>query len=132
VRAWNEIDVVREDLGRITPEPAQKLALDETRKAMDEVYVKRYARIADLDSTPPVLMVIVMAVAGFFVLAYPPLVGMTANSRNIAVLGCAGAIIGMGMYLVLMMRDPFTAPLTVDPDAFRAVLERYTQLSASG
>lgn len=125
--AWRELDAAQGALQAI-PEDRRAAAFDATSASLDEVYVKRYARLADLDAVSPSIMVVAMVVAGILVLVYPPLVGMTANPRNVALLGFAGAIVGFGIVLVLQLRDPFTAPLNVTPSAFQAAMERYAQL----
>ncbi|WP_436776701.1 hypothetical protein [Yinghuangia sp. YIM S09857] len=125
--SWQQLDAVQSALAAV-PAERREAAYDATSAALDEVYVKRYARLADLDSVSPPILFAVMIAAGLLVLVYPPLVGMTANVRNIAVLGLAGAVVGFGVLLVFQLRDPFTAPLNVGPSAFQAALDRYAQL----
>ncbi|MCF2530919.1 bestrophin-like domain [Yinghuangia soli] len=125
--AWRQLDAVQSTLNAV-PADRRAEAYDATVASLDEVYVKRYARLADLDSVSPPVLFAAMIAAGLLVLIYPPLVGMTANPRNVAVLGFAGAIVGFGILLVWQLRDPFTAPLNVGPSAFQAALERYAQL----
>jgi hypothetical protein len=125
--AWRRLDAVQ---GALSAVPADRRgeAYDATTAALDDVYIKRYARLADLDAVSPPVLFGALIVAGLLVLVYPPVVGMTANSRNVAVLGFAGAIVGFGVVLVFLLRDPFTAPLNVGPSAFQAALERYAQM----
>lgn len=125
--SWRQLDAVQSGLAAV-PADRRNAAYDATSAAVDEVYVKRYARLADLDAVSPPILLAAMIAAGLLVLIYPPLVGMTANVRNVAVLGLAGAIVGFGVLLVFQLRDPFTAPLNVGPSAFQAALDRYAQL----
>lgn len=125
--AWRDLDAVQGALTAVPPDRRGD-AYDATSAALDDVYVKRYARLADLDAVSPPVLFGALVAAGLLVLAYPPLVGMTANSRNVAVLGFAGAIVGFGVVLVFLLRDPFTAPLNVGPSAFQEALARYAQL----
>ncbi|UGQ10884.1 DUF4239 domain-containing protein [Yinghuangia sp. ASG 101] len=126
--AWRELDAVQGALNAV-PEDRRASGFEATSEAVDEVYVKRYARLADLDAVSPSVLFAAMIVAGVLVLVYPPVVGMTANRRNIALLGFAGAVVGFGILLVYQMRDPFTAPLSVGPSAFEAALVRFGQLT---
>ncbi|MDI2127212.1 DUF4239 domain-containing protein [Yinghuangia seranimata] len=125
--AWRQLDGVQAALGAV-PEDRRGSAYDATSAAVDDVYVKRYARLADLDAVSPRVLLAAMITAGILVVVYPCLVGMTANPRNVALLAFAGAIVGFGILLVFQLRDPFTAPLNVGPSAFRDALERYSQL----
>ncbi|WP_436789945.1 hypothetical protein [Yinghuangia sp. YIM S10712] len=126
--AWRQLDAVQGALDAV-PQDHRATAFDATAAAVDEVYIKRYARLADLDAVSPPVLFAAMIVAGVLVLVYPPLVGMTADRRNIALLGFAGAVVGFGILLVFQMRDPFTAPLNIGPSAFQAALARYGQLT---
>ncbi|MGA4538522.1 hypothetical protein ACPA54_00840 [Uniformispora flossi] len=126
--AWRRLDAVQAAFNSI-PKERRGEAYDATAAALDDLYVKRYARLADVDSVAPDVLLVAMVVAGILVLVYPPLVGMTVNPRNVALLGFAGAVVGFGILFVFQLRDPFTAPLNVGPSAFKDALARYTQLA---
>jgi hypothetical protein len=126
-QAWWDLDQVRDRFregapGKMTP------AYDEANKALEDLYVRRYTRAADLTVTTPPIMLAALVVAGALVILYPLLVGIPANRRNIAIMGCVGVIVGFGLYLVIALQDPFSPPVSIGPDGFEDALRRFTRL----
>jgi len=60
--------------------------------------------------------------------AYPPLVGLTANGRNVILLSGLGAMVALGILIVIGLSQPYSEPLSIEPTAFRHALEQFTQI----
>jgi hypothetical protein len=97
--------------------------------ALDDIYSKRLIRAADVNYSMPSLLYFALVVAAVLLVAYPPLVGLTANLRNTMVLSGLGAMVGLGILIVVGLSHPYSEPLSIAPTAFRHALQQFTQIN---
>jgi hypothetical protein len=64
--------------------------------ALDDVYMKRAVRAGDVNYAVPRLIYAALIAAALLLIAYPPLVGFTANARNVALLAGFGLQVRAG------------------------------------
>lgn len=124
------LDALRVEAAGIHPATAaDEKARADVAAALDDVYSKRLIRAADVNYTMPSLLYVAMVIAAVLLVAYPPLVGLTANGRNVVVLSGLGAMVGLGILIVVGLSHPYSEPLRIAPTAFRHALEQFTQIN---
>lgn len=124
------LDGLRVEVGAIQPATAadEKDRAD-VAAALDDIYSKRQIRAADVNYSMPSLLYVAMVIAAVLLIAYPPLVGLTANGRNVMVLAGLGAMVGLGILIVVGLSQPYSEPLSIEPTAFRHALQQFTQIN---
>ncbi|MFL6116522.1 MAG: hypothetical protein ACJ786_34970 [Catenulispora sp.] len=133
--AWTDLDRLRSSVAALHPaDAAAEKRRSDLAAALDDVYMKRAVRAGDVNYAVPKLIYAALIAAALLLIAYPPLVGFTANARNVALLAGFGAMIGVGIYVVIELSRPYSPPLTIHPTAFKFALERFAQITgqASG
>ena len=130
VRAAATLDGLRVEVGAIHPATAadEKNRAD-VASALDDIYSKRLIRAADVNYDMPKLLYVALIIAAILLVGYPPLVGLTANGRNVALLAGLGAMVGLGIFIVMALSQPYGELLRIQPSAFRHALERFTQIN---
>jgi hypothetical protein len=124
------LDALRVETGAIRPATAaDEKARADVAATLDDVYSKRLIRAADVNYSMPALLYVAMIIAAVLLVAYPPLVGLTANGRNVVVLSGLGAMVGLGILIVFGLSHPYSEPLRIAPTAFRHALEQFTQIN---
>jgi hypothetical protein len=123
------LDGLRVEIGAIHPATAadEKDRAD-VAAALDDIYSKRLIRTADVNYSMPSLLYFALVVAAVLLVAYPPMVGLTANGRNVVVLAGLGAMVGLGILIVIGLSHPYSEPLRIAPTAFRHALQQFTQI----
>ena len=129
-RAAATLDGLRVEVGAVHPDTAagEKSRAD-VASALDDAYPKLPIRAADVNSAMPSLLYFALLVAALLLVAYPPLVGLTANGRNVVVLSGLGAMVGLGILIVIGLSHPYSEPLAIAPTAFRHALEQFAQIN---
>jgi hypothetical protein len=130
-QAFSTLDALRNRVGAIHPADAttEKHRAD-VAAALDDLYTKRSVRAADVSYSIPAIIYAALVVGSVLLIAYPPLVGLTANRRNATLLGGLGAMMGIGIFIVITLSHPFSHPFGLHPDAFHRALDRFTQINA--
>ena len=129
------LDGLRVEVGAIHPAAATAATtVDDKNRAgvaaaLDDVYSTRLISAADVNYTMPALLYFALVVAALLLIAYPPLVGLPANGRNVVVLSGLGAMVGLGILIVIGLSHPYSEPLAIAPTAFRHALEQFTQIA---
>jgi hypothetical protein len=127
--AAGTLDGLRVAAGAIHPAAAaEEKARSDVAAALDDVYAKRLIRAADVTYTMPSLLYLAMVLAALLLVAYPPLVGLTVNGRNVVVLSGLGAMVGLGILIVIGLSQPYSEPLSIEPTAFRHALRQFSQI----
>lgn len=111
------------------PEPvaaARESALDNVRTAADE----RRARIeqATGDSSLLKLLLLGTIVGGVAMVAFPVLVGFSANLRHIVSLAGLAGVLAFTVYFAIELDQPFHGLIRVEPDSFRSALAEYGRI----
>jgi hypothetical protein len=123
------LDGLRVEVGAIhSATAADEKDRADVAAALDDIYAKRLIRAADVNYSMPSLLYIAMVIAAILLVAYPPLVGLTANGRNVALLSGLGAMVGLGILIVVGLSQPYSEPLSIEPTAFRHALQQFTQI----
>jgi hypothetical protein len=124
------LDGLRVEVAGIHPATAaQEKDRADVGAALDDIYSKRLIRAADVNYSMPSLLYIALVIAAVLLVAYPPLVGLTANGRNVVLLAGLGAMVGLGILIVIGLSHPYSEPLRIAPTAFRHALEQFTQIT---
>ena len=128
--AWATLDTLRADVAAIHPADAtaEKKRAD-LAAALDDVYAKRAIRTADVNYNMPTIIYAALIIGALLLIAYPPLVGLTANPRNVTLLAGLGAMIGLGIFIVITLSHPYSHPLGLKPTAFEQALQRFAQIA---
>ena len=129
--AWATLDGLRAHVAALHPADA---AADTKRAdlvaALDDLTAKRAIRAADVNYAMPAIVYAAFVVGALLLICYPPLVGLTANARNVTLLGGLGAMVGLGIFIVISLSHPYSHPVGLKPVAFHQALDRFTQINA--
>ncbi|GAA1981690.1 hypothetical protein [Catenulispora subtropica] len=124
------LDGLRADVGAIRPaDAAAEKKRADLAAALDDIYSKRLIRAADVNYDMPKVLYVALIIAAILLIGYPPLVGLTANGRNVVLLAGLGAMVGLGIFIVMALSHPYGEPLRIQPSAFRHALERFAQIN---
>jgi len=127
--AWTTLDALRTEVAAIRPaDAAADKRRAEVAAALDDLNAKRSQRAADVNYSMPTIVYIALIVGALLLIAYPPLVGLTASARNVTLLGGLGAMVGLGIFIVIALSHPYSHPVRLDPTAFRQALDRFVQI----
>jgi hypothetical protein len=105
---------------------ARESALDNVRTAADE----RRARIeqATGDSSLLKLLLLGTIVGGIAMVAFPLLVGFSADLRHIISLVALAGVLAFTVYFAVELDQPFRGLIRVEPDSFRSALAEYGRI----
>ncbi|WP_441246009.1 hypothetical protein [Kitasatospora sp. McL0602] len=131
VTAWEAIDRARSTADAVHVEmPAEVTAKSDVLRNLTDVYAKRNSRLADIRAVVPGIALGGLLVGAVFVVATPPMIGLTANVRNLMLMAFVGASVAFGVSLVVEFSGPFSGVVKVDPTAFQLALVRYDQIDS--
>jgi hypothetical protein len=105
---------------------ARQSALDNVRTAADE----RRARIeqATGDSSLLKLLLLGTIIGGVAMVAFPLLIGFSADLRHIVSLAALAGILAFTVYFAIELDQPFHGLIRVEPDSFRTALTEYGRI----
>ncbi|MER5354851.1 hypothetical protein ABT093_31515 [Kitasatospora sp. NPDC002551] len=130
---WAEADRIRTSVDAVRSQNTAELAAKaDVLRSLTDVYARRNARLADIRAQVPTLALGGLVVGSVFVLATPPVVGLTANARNLVLMGFVGASVAFAVSLVFQLSGPFDGAVRVAPTAFELALTRYDQIDGGG
>ncbi|MBS2535459.1 DUF4239 domain-containing protein [Catenulispora sp. NF23] len=130
--AWTTLDGLRGFVAAIHPaDDAGAKAQSDVATSLDDIYSKRSIRTADVHYTMPSIMYVALIVAALLLIAFPLLVGLTTNARNVAMLAGVGATVGLGIYIAIALAHPYSQPLEISPTAFKLALQRFGQITST-
>ncbi|MFC5667656.1 hypothetical protein ACFP3U_32400 [Kitasatospora misakiensis] len=125
--AWAAADRIRVSVDAVRSQnPSELAAKTDALRSLTDVY----ARLADIRAQVPVLALGGLVVGSVFVLAAPPVIGLTANGRNLVLMGFGGASVAFAVSLVFQLSGPFDGAVRVAPTAFERALTRYDQIDS--
>jgi drug/metabolite transporter (DMT)-like permease len=126
---WAAADRVRAAAEAVKAQsPAEVLAKSDTLQNLTDLYTTRNSRLADIRAAVPGLAIGGLVVGSALVVATPAVIGLTANRRNLMVLGFVGATVTFAVGLVLQLSGPFSGVLKVQPAAYQSALTRFDQI----
>jgi hypothetical protein len=129
--AWAALDTLRADVAALHPaDAAAEKKRADLAAALDDVYAKRAIRTADVNYDMPTIIYEALIVGALLLIAYPPLVGLTANARNVTLLAGLGAMVGLGIFIVITLSHPYSHPLGLKATAFEQALRRFAQITS--
>ncbi|MFB9371388.1 bestrophin-like domain [Kitasatospora sp. NPDC001664] len=128
-QAWRAIDDVRTTAEHARAEsPDEVAARADVVRNLTDVYAKRTTRVADTKAAVPEVVLGGLFVGAFFVLATPPVIGLTSNARNLVLMCFVGASVAFGVSLVVELSGPYTGVVRVQPTAFELAEFRFGQI----
>ncbi|MEV6972315.1 hypothetical protein [Kitasatospora sp. NPDC093806] len=128
---WAAADRVRISVDAVRSQDASELAAKvDVLRSLTDVYARRNARLADVRAQVPALALGGLVVGSVLVLATPPVIGLTANGRNLVLMGFVGASVAFAVSLVFQLSGPFDGAVRISPTAFELALTRYDQIDS--
>jgi hypothetical protein len=105
---------------------ARDKALDDIRNVTD---IHR-ARISQATGDNSLLRLLLLGtiVGAIAMVAYPLLIGFTANLRHVLSMVALGGLLAFTVYFSLELDQPFHGLIRVDPDAFRSALVEFGRI----
>ncbi|MFF7158624.1 hypothetical protein [Streptomyces sp. NPDC008139] len=124
--AWHALDQVRAAIG--TSAPGHQTAESAATTALATVYETRTDRAAEVKAGMPRITWLAMLVAGGFLIAFPPVLGLTATARHLVALCFVGAAIAFAICLTAQLNHAFQHPFGVRDTAFTFAESRFHQM----
>ncbi|MER5866805.1 hypothetical protein [Kitasatospora sp. NPDC002040] len=127
--AWQALDQVRVavDEARVGTS-AEVTVKNDVMRNLTDAYARRNTRLADVRAVVPEVVLGGLFVGAVFVVATPPVIGLTANARNLVLMGFLGACVAFGVSLVVELSGPYTGLVRLQPTAFELAQVRYDQI----
>ncbi|WP_457030151.1 bestrophin-like domain [Kitasatospora sp. P5_F3] len=128
---WQALDQVRVavDGARVTV-PTEIAVKNEVMRNLTDAYARRNTRLADVRAAVPEVVLAGLFVGAIFVVATPPVIGLTANARNLVLMGFLGACVAFGVSLVVELSGPYSGLVRLQATAFELAQVRYDQIDA--
>ncbi|WP_245796514.1 bestrophin-like domain [Actinacidiphila alni] len=126
--AWRALDRVRAAVGAAAPAPSHQSAKSAATTALATVYETRTDRAAEVKGGMPRITWIALLVAGGFLVAFPPVLGLTATARHLVALCFVGAAIAFAICLTAQLNHAFQHPFGVRDTAFTFAESRFHQM----
>ncbi|KJY29760.1 DUF4239 domain-containing protein [Streptomyces sp. NRRL S-495] len=131
--AWAAADRIRVSVDAVrSQEPSELAAKADVLRSLTDVYARRNARLSDVGAQVPVVALGGLVVGSVLVLATPPVIGLTANGRNLVLMGFVGASVAFAVSMAFQLSGPFDGAVRVAPTAFELALTRYGQIDSGG
>jgi hypothetical protein len=124
--AWQALDRVRAAVGAAAP--GHQAAKSAATTALATVYETRTDRAAEVKAGMPRITWLAMLVAGCFLIAFPPVLGLTASARHLVALCFAGAAVAFAICLTAQLNHAFQHPFGVRDTAFVFAESRFRQM----
>ncbi|GAA1188366.1 hypothetical protein F4556_004737 [Kitasatospora gansuensis] len=129
--AWQALDQVRMAAdGAKIASPAEVTAKNDVMRNLTDAYARRNTRLADVKAVVPEVVLGGLFVGAVFVVATPPVIGLTVNARNLVLMGFLGACVAFGVSLVVELSGPYSGLVRLQPTAFELAQVRYDQIDA--
>lgn len=124
--AWQALDRVRAAIGGAAP--GHQSAKSAATTALATVYETRTDRAAEVKAGMPRITWLALLVAGGFLIAFPPVLGLTATARHLVALCFVGAAIAFAICLTAQLNHAFDRPFGVRDTAFTFAESRFRQM----
>ncbi|WP_405017492.1 hypothetical protein OHV05_10840 [Kitasatospora sp. NBC_00070] len=129
--AWQALDQVRVALdGSVAATPGELAVKSEVMRNLTDAYARRNTRLADVRAVVPEVVLGGLFVGAVFVVATPPVIGLTVNARNLVLMAFLGACVAFGVSLVVELSGPYSGLVRLQPTAFQLAQVRYDQIDA--
>jgi Protein of unknown function (DUF4239) len=127
--AWQALDRVRAAVGAAPADGSGgQAAKTAAESALATVYETRTDRAAEVKGEMPQITWLAMLVAGAFLIAFPPILGLTATPRHLAALCFVGAAVAFAICLTAQLNHAFQQPFGVRSTAFVFAETRFRQM----
>jgi hypothetical protein len=125
--AWQALDRVRAAVGGAAA-PGHQAAKSAATTALATVYETRTDRAAEVRAGMPRITWLALLVAGGFLIAFPPILGLTATARHLVALCFVGAAVAFALCLTAQLNHAFQHPFGVRATAFTFAETRFHQM----
>lgn len=109
--------------------PATVDAKSAVQAEIQELFTARRTRAADASATPPTVILWLTVLSGLAVLLFPFLAGARPRGAALVPMALMAVMLGVAIFFILDVRHAFDGSLRVGPDAFRAALAEFRQIS---
>lgn len=96
--------------------------------SMDTALMDRETRLTIDSGGINAVMWVVLIVGAFVTVAFTYLFGFDQTTMQLLMIGALSFLIGLVLFLVIAMDYPFRGSISVEPDAFRALLEGFNAI----
>jgi hypothetical protein len=126
---WKQLDALRVSLnGLELKNKDQSAARDNIVERVKETYAFRRQRGVDAQSSLPAGISILTVLTAVIIIIFPFLAGARPRGMTLLPLLVMSALLGISVYLVFNIEQPFTGGLAVGPDAFTSALREFTRI----
>lgn len=127
--AWRTLDRVRTAIAAADATGVRRQqARAAAAGALATVYGTRTDRAAEAEEGMPRIIWPALLVAGGFLVAFPPILGLAPTPRHLAALCFVGAAVAFAVCLTAQLDRPFQRPFGVRPTAFVFAEGRFRQM----
>jgi hypothetical protein len=132
---WARLDAVRRQVVALPAgDDAADQAAGEARAAVLEqvgaISAARHQRAMDARVEPPAALLVITAITGLLVVAFPYLAGARPRGMTVVPLALTAGLLAIGVYLAVDISHTFAGGLGVQPDAFTGALTEIQRISA--
>ncbi|MFC5746613.1 hypothetical protein [Actinomadura rugatobispora] len=128
---WTRLDAVRRQIItlRAPDDDEYKDARNAFLEQVTAISAARHQRAMDARTTPPPGLLVITALTGLLVVAFPFLAGARPRGMTIVPLALMAGLLAIGIYLAIDISHAFTGALAVRPDAFTGALAEIDRIS---
>ncbi|MFD0685259.1 bestrophin-like domain [Actinomadura fibrosa] len=129
-RATAVLDRLRDRLQRIEPRDARMARMhDSALTSARAVSEARRLRALQAEQGLPGFLWIGLVVGAVLIMSLPLLSGVRVTSRSLAMVGLLGAFVALALFMIWNLNYPFGGGISVPPNAFRLISDRFAQVS---
>lgn len=112
-----------------TTDAVQEAAKASVLEDVQELFSARRTRGADAASTPPTVIIVLTVLSGIAVLLFPFMSGARPSGASLVPVAAMAVMLAVAIFFILDVRHAFDGSIAVGPDAFRAALAEFQQIS---
>jgi hypothetical protein len=125
-RAWDLLDELRGNVEAFHPTTDAKVVVyDHELQAVHDLGDARRERLLKADAGLPAIMWIVLLLGGMIVVGFTYLFGLRSTTVHTLMVAALALTIALVLFTIGALDYPFMGDVSVGPDAFQSVLERF-------
>jgi hypothetical protein len=122
---WQIIDRIFKTFSKIQPVTAAEINIHaEMLTGINELSDHRRLRLLSADNKVPELMWYILVIAGIVTVFFSYMLGVESTRSHLLMTGTLTMMIALTMYMIHAIDHPYGGAVSVEPTAFRLVLEK--------